>query len=151
MSLTEKEPFIQQPAMWLTVLWSFGTCVCLLLMVSKQVGLSVNWEGGFMRSSLQESDIQPSLLRSGNIRSYEGRKPWRRQARSAFTLIELLVVIAIIAVLAAILLPVLQTTKEMAKRTNCRSNLHQLGLVLIMYADDNRQRFPVFGQYGNWP
>ena len=57
--------------------------------------------------------------------------------RKAFTLIELLVVIAIIAILMAILMPALQRAREQGKRAACLSNLKQLTLAWILYADEN--------------
>jgi prepilin-type N-terminal cleavage/methylation domain-containing protein/prepilin-type processing-associated H-X9-DG protein len=60
----------------------------------------------------------------------------------AFTLIELLTVIAILGILAALLLPVLSKAKEKAQMAKCLSNLHQIGVGLQMYMNDNGQTFP---------
>ena len=56
--------------------------------------------------------------------------------RRGFTLIELLVVIAIIAILAAILFPVFARAREKARAISCLSNLKQLGVGIMMYAQD---------------
>lgn len=63
--------------------------------------------------------------------------PFRSKFRRGFTLIELLVVIAIIAILAAILFPVFAQAKEAAKKTQCLSNLKQIGLAAVMYSNDS--------------
>ena len=61
--------------------------------------------------------------------------------KRGFTLIELLVVIAIIAILAAILFPVFARAREKARQTTCLSNLKQMGLAILMYAQDYDERY----------
>src|SRR5581483_4716383 len=66
----------------------------------------------------------------------------RRCGLIGFTLIELLVVIAIIAILASLLFPAISRSKSKAVSIRCCSNLRQLGVAFLMYADDNNQRLP---------
>jgi len=61
--------------------------------------------------------------------------------KRAFTLIELLVVIAIIAILAAILFPVFAQARDKARQAGCLSNLKQMGLAQLMYANDYDEMF----------
>jgi prepilin-type N-terminal cleavage/methylation domain-containing protein/prepilin-type processing-associated H-X9-DG protein len=67
--------------------------------------------------------------------------PYRWSA--GFTLMELLVVIALIATLAGLLLPVLGRAKESGRAAVCLSNLHQIGVALQLYVQDNRNRLPI--------
>src|SRR4028119_1740562 len=74
--------------------------------------------------------------------------------RKGFTLIELLVVIAIIAILAAILFPVFARARESARRASCQSNLKQIGLGVMQYAQDYDEQYPMAAYdnfQGGWP
>lgn len=70
-----------------------------------------------------------------------------RSRTSGFTLIELLVVIAIIAILIALLLPAIQQAREAARRTQCKNNMHQIGLALHNYHEAYRM-FPPGRSHG---
>ncbi len=67
----------------------------------------------------------------------------RSSHRQAFTLVELLVVIGIIAVLISILLPSLARARDSANTVACLSNLRQIGMGALMYAQDNKGKLPI--------
>ncbi len=78
-----------------------------------------------------------------------------RRAEAGFTLVELLVVVAIISVLAALLLPALEKATNTARTAACASNLKQVGLTFMLYADANTGFFPSpcqdIGYGGSYP
>jgi prepilin-type N-terminal cleavage/methylation domain-containing protein/prepilin-type processing-associated H-X9-DG protein len=67
-----------------------------------------------------------------------------RHADRAFTLIELLVATAIIAILASLLLTVLSRSKATARSASCKNHLHQMGLALQMYVNENAAKYPYY-------
>jgi len=70
------------------------------------------------------------------------RRDHTRTARG-FTLMDVLVSIIIIAVLMGLLLPSLNRASETARRVSCQSNVRQIGLAIVMYADDFGGYMPV--------
>lgn len=59
----------------------------------------------------------------------------RSRRRHGFTIVELLVVVAILALVIGLILPAIQSAREAARRTICKSNLRQCGIAMTLYLD----------------
>jgi prepilin-type N-terminal cleavage/methylation domain-containing protein len=84
--------------------------------------------------------VRACRQRSENIGNQSPTK--ENVVKRAFTLIELLVVISIISILASMLLPSLSRAKEKAHTMTCINNLHQMGIAMTLYVDDNNFKYP---------
>lgn len=88
--------------------------------------------------------MSPTSYHNVNLKSGSGHGQ-----QNGFTLIEILIVIAIIGILAAILFPVFASAREGARRASCLSNMKQIGLATMLYAQDYDERMVhAFMRYG---
>ncbi len=73
----------------------------------------------------------------------QAETPMKHKTNRGFTLVELLVVIGIIALLISILLPALGRARDQAARVRCLSNMKQLHLAYMEYANRNKDQIPI--------
>lgn len=66
----------------------------------------------------------------------------------AFTLLELAIVVTIVGILTALLLPAISRTKELGRSAVCLNNLHQIGVALQLYVQDDQNHLPVMYDHG---
>ena len=69
--------------------------------------------------------------------------------RRGFTLVELLVVIFIMGLLLALLMPAVQHSRETSRKSNCLSNLRQIGVGCVLYAGENNDALPQSAHQGS--
>lgn len=77
------------------------------------------------------------------LKARSRNQPWAgRRGRRAFTIVDVLVSIAVIMVLISLMMPALTKATETAHRVVCSSNVRQIGIGMLMYADANKDQIP---------
>jgi len=83
------------------------------------------------------------------LANFEKVKGDTKMKKKGFTLVELLVVIAIIALLMGILMPALARVRQIAYRMICGTHLRGIGNSMLLYANENKDDYPVAGRRGS--
>jgi len=76
------------------------------------------------------------------LRKHKKHGAGSMKSKQGFTLIELMVVIVIIAILVAILLPVFASARGKARQTVCLSNMRQIAVAMLLFADEHNEKLP---------
>jgi prepilin-type N-terminal cleavage/methylation domain-containing protein/prepilin-type processing-associated H-X9-DG protein len=108
-------------------------------------GLEAHVTGSTLERRTCDTGFQPVRgdVRTRKFQHFTFQTSLFNRCRRGFTLVELLVVISIIALLLSILLPAANKARESARRAACLSNLRQVHLTFMLYAQDNRDRVPI--------
>ena len=94
-----------------------------------------------MVTTFREFKTGASVVSSAGALKVRDRRD-SRGLRTGFSLIDVLVTMTVIAVLIGLLLPSLSMVQESARRVVCQSNIRQIGLGLVLYADDHAGKLP---------
>jgi prepilin-type N-terminal cleavage/methylation domain-containing protein/prepilin-type processing-associated H-X9-DG protein len=84
------------------------------------------------------------------MQATQAQPPVPPPAARGFTLIELLVVIGIIAILIGILLPALSMARQMGQQIQCMGHVRGIGMALEIFANDEREKYPIAGGTIDW-
>src|ERR1700733_13204316 len=84
-----------------------------------------------------------------NMKRYSSLQTKTRSAPAGVPPVELLVVIAIIGLLAAMLFPVFAQARGSARNTTDLSNIRQIGTALMLYTQDNDERYVPVGSWND--
>jgi prepilin-type N-terminal cleavage/methylation domain-containing protein len=96
-------------------------------------------------AKLQTSPVEIAVQPAADPKEFRGQYyPVEKPHHHGFSLIELLVVIGIITILIAVLLPATQIVRVHAQTAQCAAQLHQVGLALHMYANNNGGWLPAW-------
>ena len=80
-------------------------------------------------------------LRRKSLRSPSTCKLIHTTARAGFTIVEVLVALSIIGLLLAVLIPAAQSVRATSRRSQCASQMREIGVALQAYESTHRQ-FP---------